>query len=88
MRRHWSFLGRNHDAAAGRRAAERAAAAVGRLSIDLIYALPGQSPAAWAKTLCQAIALGAEHISPYQLTIEPGTAFDRAAARSFAATWS
>ncbi len=75
------FLGRNHDAAAGQRAAERAAAAFARLSIDLIYALPDQSPAAWAKTLGEAIALGAEHISPYQLTIEPGTAFDRAARR-------
>ena len=75
------FLGRNHDAAAGRRAAERAAAVFPRLSIDLIYALPHQSPAGWAKSLKEGLALGAEHISPYQLTIESGTAFDRAARR-------
>ena len=75
------FLGRNHDAVAGRRAAARAARAFGRLSVDLIYARPGQSPAAWAIELRQAIDLGAEHISPYQLTIEPGTAFHRAVAR-------
>ncbi len=75
------FLGRDHDAATGRRAAARAARAFPRLSIDLIYARPGQSVAAWEKELRQAIALGAEHISPYQLTIEAGTAFHRAVSR-------
>ena len=75
------YLGRNHDAAAGRRAAGRAAAAFARLSLDLIYALPGQTRGAWAEELRQAADLGAEHISPYQLTIEAGTAFHRAAAR-------
>ena len=74
-------LGRNHDAAAGARAAERAAAVFPRLSLDLIYARPGQTPAAWTAELRQAIALGAEHLSPYQLTIEAGTAFDRAVRR-------
>ena len=49
-----------------------------RLSIDLIYARPGQTPAAWRAELGEALALGAEHLSPYQLTIEAGTAFDRA----------
>ncbi|MDQ2861939.1 MAG: radical SAM family heme chaperone HemW [Pseudomonadota bacterium] len=76
-----AFLGRNHDAATGRRAAIRAARAFPRLSLDLIYARPGQSPAGWALELRQAIDLGAEHISPYQLTIEPETAFHRAVAR-------
>lgn len=75
------FLGRNHDAAEGRRAAEAAARAFPRLSLDLIYALPGQTPAAWAGELRAAVDLGAEHISPYQLTIEEGTAFDRAVRR-------
>jgi len=75
------FLGRNHDAAEGRRAAEAAARAFPRLSLDLIYALPDQTPAGWAEELRRAIALGAEHISPYQLTIETGTAFDRAVRR-------
>jgi oxygen-independent coproporphyrinogen-3 oxidase len=76
-----AFLGRNHDAAAGRRAARAAAQAFPRLSLDLIYALPGQSPDAWSETLREAEGLGAEHLSPYQLTIEAGTAFDRAVRR-------
>jgi oxygen-independent coproporphyrinogen-3 oxidase len=75
------FLGRNHDAAEGRRAAQAAARAFPRLSIDLIYARPGQTPAAWAEELRAGLELGAEHISPYQLTIEAGTAFDRAVRR-------
>ena len=75
------FLGRNHDAAQAIRAAETAARAFPRLSIDLIYARPGQTPAAWREELARALDLGAEHVSPYQLTIEPGTAFDRAVRR-------
>ncbi len=75
------LLGRNHDAAAARRAIGVAGDAFGRLSLDLIYALPGQTSQAWACQLSAAIDLGAEHISPYQLTIEPGTAFDRAVRR-------
>jgi oxygen-independent coproporphyrinogen-3 oxidase len=75
------FLGRNHDAAQARRAADVAAATFPRLSVDMIYALPGQTIDAWRGQLARAIALGAEHISPYQLTIEAGTAFDRAVGR-------
>lgn len=75
------LLGRNHGAAEGRRAAETAARLFPRLSVDLIYARPGQTPKAWADELRAAVALGAEHISPYQLTIEAGTAFDRAVRR-------
>ncbi len=75
------FLGRNHDAAEARRAAELAAKTFPRLSVDMIYALPGQTVDAWRDQLTRAIALGAEHISPYQLTIEAGTAFDRAVGR-------
>ena len=75
------FLGRNHDAAEGLRAAQAAARAFPRLSVDLIYARPGQTPAEWAQELTRTIELGAEHVSPYQLTIEPGTAFDRAVCR-------
>ena len=75
------FLGRNHGALEGRRAAETAARLFPRLSLDLIYARPGQTPRAWADELRAAVALGAEHVSPYQLTIEEGTAFDRAVRR-------
>ncbi len=81
------FLGRNHSAEEGQRAARLAGQAFSRLSLDLIYARPGQTLAAWAEELQAAIDLGAEHISPYQLTIEPGTAFDRAVRRgAFAPT--
>lgn len=75
------FLGRNHDAAEARQAAELAAKTFPRLSVDMIYALPGQTVEAWTEQLARAIDLGAEHISPYQLTIEAGTAFDRAVGR-------
>jgi oxygen-independent coproporphyrinogen-3 oxidase len=76
-----AFLGRNHDAGTARRAAEIAARAFPRLSLDLIYALPGQDAAAWTQTLRVGASLGAEHLSPYQLTIEAGTPFDRAVRR-------
>jgi oxygen-independent coproporphyrinogen-3 oxidase len=72
-----ALLGRNHDALAARRAIDIAGKAVSRLSLDLIYALPGQDLAAWARELAFVAALGPEHISPYQLTIEPGAAFHR-----------
>ena len=75
------FLGRNHDAAEARRAVEAAARAFARLSVDLIYALPGQTPAAWSATLKDAAAMGPEHVSPYQLTIEPEVPFGRAVRR-------
>jgi putative oxygen-independent coproporphyrinogen III oxidase len=75
------LLGRDHGADEARRAATAAAAAFPRLSIDLIYARPGQTPDAWADELAWAVGMGAEHISPYQLTIEAGTAFDRAVRR-------
>lgn len=76
-----AFLGRNHDAAAARRAAETAARLFPRLSLDLIYARPGQTPDLWAEELRRALDWGPEHLSPYQLTIEQGTAFDRAVRR-------
>ena len=75
------FLGRNHSAAEAMRALELARAAFARLSIDLIYARPGQTVAHWTDELNRAVDLGFEHVSPYQLTIEPTTAFGRAFAR-------
>ena len=76
-----TLLGRNHDAASARRAATLAAKTFPRMSLDLIYARPNQTPQAWREELTEAIDLGAEHLSPYQLTIEAGTAFDRAVRR-------
>lgn len=75
------LLGRNHGDDEALRAARTARDIFARLSVDLIYALPGQSPQAWADELSAAADLGADHISPYQLTIESGTAFDRAVRR-------
>jgi oxygen-independent coproporphyrinogen-3 oxidase len=75
------FLGRDHDAARARRALEHATTVFPRVSADLIYALPGQVAAAWAAALAEVAAFGVEHLSPYQLTIEAGTAFDRAVRR-------
>ncbi|MDP3173165.1 MAG: radical SAM family heme chaperone HemW [Phenylobacterium sp.] len=75
------FLGRNHDAAAGMRAARAARRAFPRLSLDLIYARPGQTVSDWRSELQAALDLDPEHLSPYQLTIEDGTPFDRAVRR-------
>ena len=76
-----AFLKRDHDARQAREALELAMRLVARVSFDLIYALPGQTPRAWAAALDQAAGLGAEHLSAYQLTVEPGTPFDRARRR-------
>ena len=76
-----AFLGRNHSADEARRAVAVAARAFPRLSIDLIYARPDQTVAGWTAELTEALDMGFEHVSPYQLTIEPGTAFGRAVAR-------
>lgn len=74
------FLGRAHDVAEGLAALDTAQAHFGRVSFDLIYARPGQSPAAWEAELARAIGFGTEHLSLYQLTIEPGTRFATEAA--------
>lgn len=76
-----AFLGRDHDAACAARAVRRALDVFASVSIDMIYARPGQSCASWEGELREAIALGAPHLSLYELTIEPGTAFGRAVSR-------
>ena len=70
------FLGRAHSAGEALDALEHARAIFGRVSFDLIYARPGQGRAAWGAELDRALALGADHLSLYQLTIEPGTGFE------------
>ena len=93
------FLGRQHDAAQAIAALETGRAIFPRLSFDLIYARPGQTEAAWRAELRRALDIAADHLSLYQLTIEPGTRFatlhargeialpdDDAAARLYGAT--
>jgi len=75
------FLGRGHDRDEAIRAIRLARDAFARYSFDLIYARPGQSVAAWEDELDEALSLAGEHLSLYQLTIEPGTAFGNRAAR-------
>jgi putative oxygen-independent coproporphyrinogen III oxidase len=70
-----AFLGRAHDVDEGLAALSVAQRHFGRVSFDLIYALPGQSEADWSADLDRALGFGTEHLSLYQLTIEPGTRF-------------
>ena len=76
-----AFLGRDHDAISAAEAVRRALQVFQSVSIDLIYARPGQSPASWEAELKDALALGAPHLSLYELTFEPKTPFGLAAKR-------
>jgi putative oxygen-independent coproporphyrinogen III oxidase len=69
------FLGRAHDVSEGLGALDTAQRHFARVSFDLIYARPGQTLAAWETELARALSFGTEHLSLYQLTIEPGTRF-------------
>ena len=71
-----AFLGREHSAADAITALAHARDTFPRISFDLIYARPGQTRLAWAAELHQALTLAADHLSLYQLTVEPGTAFE------------
>ncbi|MBL8288037.1 MAG: oxygen-independent coproporphyrinogen III oxidase-like protein [Rubrivivax sp.] len=68
-------IGRVHDGAQARAAVEEAAAAFDTFNIDLMYALPGQEPAALRADLDIALAFAPPHLSAYHLTLEPNTAF-------------
>ena len=70
-----SFLGRKHDVGDAIRALDFARETFPRVSFDMIYARPGQDEAAWRAELRRALALAADHLSLYQLTVEPGTQF-------------
>jgi oxygen-independent coproporphyrinogen-3 oxidase len=76
-----AFLGRRHGAAEARAAVALAQRFAPRVSFDLIYARPGQSVADWEGELRDAIGIGTEHLSLYQLTLEKGTPFYGAALR-------
>jgi oxygen-independent coproporphyrinogen-3 oxidase len=69
-------LGRIHGPDEAR-AAIRAARAAGfdELNLDLIFAVPGETRAAWAADVAEAVAWAPEHLSAYNLTYEAGTPF-------------
>lgn len=75
------FLGRAHSDDEAGRAIATAQEHFSRVSFDLIYARPGQTMAAWEAELAGALAFGTDHLSLYQLTIEPGTRFATLAAK-------
>lgn len=70
-------LGRHHSGAEGEAAAAEALRLFPGVSCDLIYARPRQTISAWRAELGRVLALGTPHLSLYQLTVEPGTAFHR-----------
>ncbi|MGB1919938.1 MAG: radical SAM family heme chaperone HemW [Candidatus Puniceispirillaceae bacterium] len=69
------FLGREHSVTEALAALALAQTIFARVSIDLIYGLPDQTPGSWQATLQQLLGLGLNHLSLYQLTIEAGTVF-------------
>jgi oxygen-independent coproporphyrinogen-3 oxidase len=68
-------LGRIHSVAEAKAAIEIARSTFDRFSFDLIYARPKQTIAAWREELREALAIAGQHLSLYQLTIEPDTPF-------------
>ncbi len=76
-----AFLGRAHGVDEALAALDVAQRHFARASFDLIYARPGQSLSAWEAELARALSFGTEHLSLYQLTIEPGTRFATLAAK-------
>jgi putative oxygen-independent coproporphyrinogen III oxidase len=69
-------LGRQHSAGEAVAALTLARRLFPRVSFDLIYARPGQDASAWRAELRAALAIAADHLSLYQLTIEPATPFE------------
>ncbi|ABV95193.1 oxygen-independent coproporphyrinogen III oxidase [Dinoroseobacter shibae DFL 12 = DSM 16493] len=74
-------LGRLHSVKEAQSAFEVAQAHFERVSFDLIYARQGQTLEAWIAELRAALSMAIDHLSLYQLTVEPGTAFGDRAAR-------
>lgn len=68
-------LGRIHTVAEAKAALDIARTTFARFSFDLIYARPGQTPEQWRAELAEALDLAGDHISLYQLTIEPDTPY-------------
>jgi oxygen-independent coproporphyrinogen-3 oxidase len=68
-------LGRIHDSQQAQQAIEAAMKAVDRVNLDVMYALPGQTPAQSEQDILQAMSYETEHLSLYHLTLEPNTVF-------------
>lgn len=83
---HLRFMNRRHTAASAVEAFRKLrAAGFGNISIDLIFGFAGLTDAEWRSTLGQAVALGPEHISAYQMSLDPDSALaDMAAAGKYA----
>jgi len=72
---HLKKLGRVHDGNQARQAIDMALSAVNRVNLDLMFALPGQTLEACMDDARAALSFGTEHLSIYQLTLEPNTVF-------------
>lgn len=70
---HLRFLGRLHDAQTARSALRAAVAEMPRVSADLMFGMPGQTPEAFAEEAQAVLETGVRHVSAYALTIEPDT---------------
>lgn len=68
-------LGRIHSVAEAKAAVEIARATFERFSFDLIYARPNETPQSWRSELAEALTIAGDHLSLYQLTVEPDTPF-------------
>jgi oxygen-independent coproporphyrinogen-3 oxidase len=75
------FLGRTHSAGDALAAFDEARGSFGSVSLDFIYALPEETLEGWRGELAGALRLGADHLSLYELSIEPGAAFAQAVKR-------
>ena len=74
---HLKALGRIHDAAQARHAAELALRTFANVNLDLMYALPGQTPDEAVADIATAVTYAPQHLSAYHLTLEPNTYFHR-----------
>ena len=69
-------LGRKHTAEQVERVVAAArGAGIGSVALDLIFAVPGQTPASWERSLRRAVALEVDHVSTYGLTVEANTPY-------------
>ena len=75
--RHLAALGRIHDSGQAHRAVEEALRHFENVNLDLMYALPGQTLTDAERDFSEALAYAPQHVSAYQLTIEPNTYFHK-----------